>query len=61
MTQDRVGGTNHVLLPTSEIPNAATSVFFLKTCQTEIHDQSALAEQCVNMCCAYTHQFYSVR
>lgn len=36
--------------------------FFLRICHTELHDPvSALAEQRVNMCCAFTHQLYSIR
>lgn len=62
MKHQRVGGTNHILLPTSEILNAATSMFSLSICHTEMRDHvSAVAEQRVNMCCTYTHQLYSVR
>lgn len=36
--------------------------FFLRICHTELHDHvSALAEQRVNMCCAFTHQLCSRR
>lgn len=62
MTHERVDGTNNVFLPTSEIPIAVNSIF-LRICQAELHwpCSAALAEQRANMCCAFTHQLYSIR
>lgn len=60
--QQKVHGRNHVLLPMFEIPNDATSLFLPQVLPTEMHGHvSALGEQCVNVCCAYTQELQHVR
>lgn len=45
-----------------EIPNDATSLFLPQVLPTEMHGYvSALGEQCVNICCAYTQELHRMR
>ena len=47
---------------TSKIPNAATSIFYPRIHQSEMHDHvSAHSEKRVSICCAYTHQLHWLR